>query len=711
MSSRLKLLTFFLSAALTAQNNPNWFNTGTVEGYTSNNYLLGFGIGTTFGESMSKAQEQIASQISSEISSQLNSIEREITANNKSIGSSDIQQSIQVKVNQSISGATVIKQESKNGKFYSAVGLSKSLFISSMKFKILELEETANILFEQAEKGLMNGRFDYYVANRDKYEETLIELSSTAGILRSFGNPISPSFDRNFNGLIEQIKEINLTVDNGNKQTVVLGFPFKDLVTVKASMKYGTRDIPLVNVLVRTKGIEPKELQLRTNGNGVANFRLPASFSDESAKSIRFEIIKSRLPYNGKGFPEPSSARLRFDIVENLPIVFGLNFAGDFYSKKIDSDVKKKITKTITGLGHVISNNGKLLLRNTISVEDPKEVEGKDGTMYLVTGELFVELVSLEKNKVLATLSSESKGLDKRSEKKALEKAVKNIKLSKRNFSKILKEAEDEIIAIMTNESKTHFEAGKSYYNLRKFDLAMTSLSKVYYGDGMIKESSALMEKIRKIIQREEEERIALEIAEKERDRQSRLEQERIRAEAKIQAEKAKADKAWAEMKKAELEKESQEIKANIMKLAQNNNNPSINDVQLDEPFSSLDPYDQIIIFIKSSTDLPKPASIADENNQTIGSWKLGAALTSDGATFSVGKESEYLNFDSDGTFAGFGLNSSWSPLSTDQNKVMIAGKNLNLSLEPLKFYLSFRITGKVYTLVYNRIVEQITAE
>jgi hypothetical protein len=706
MNSKVKIITLFFAVALTAQNNPKWFNTSKVEGYDPEYYLLGFGIGSTFSESISKAQEQIASQISSEISSELNTIEREITANNKSIGSSDIQQSIQVRVNQSISGATVIKQESKNGKFYSAVGLSKSLFISSMKFKVLELEEKANILFEQAENGLKNGRFDYFVANRDKYEQTLIELSSSAGILRSFGNPSTPNIGRNFDGLIEKINELNLSVESGNKQTVVLGFPFKDLVTVKASMKYGTSEIPLVNVLVRTKGISPKELQVWTNGEGFANFRLPASFSDESAKSIRFEIIKSRLPGNGAGLPGASSANLRFTVVNNLPVMFGLEFVDESGSKKAVLDVKKKITKTITGLGHMIADNDKLLLRNTISVESPKEVEGKDGTMYLVTGELFVELISLENNKVLATTSSESKGLDKRSEKKALEKAVKSMKLTKRSFSKILEEAEAELIAIMTNESKSYFEEGKSYYNLSKFDLAMASLSKVYYGNGIINESSALMEKIRQIIQRKEEERIAREMAEKERERQARLEQERIRAEAKIQSEKAKADKAWAEMKKAELEKESQEIKANILKLVQNNNNPAINDVQLDEPYNKLGPYDQIIIFIKSSTDFPIPAIVSEEKNKIIGSWELSAALNNDGATFLVGKEGEYLNFESDGTFSGFGLNSSWSPLTDDSNKVSIAGKNINIALEPQKFYLSFRISGKVYTLVYSRIVE-----
>ena len=704
MISKVKIITLFFAVALTAQNNPKWFNTSKVEGYNPEYFLLGFGIGSTFSESISKAQEQIASQISSEISSELNLIEREISVNNQSIGSSDIKQSIKVKVNQSISGATVIKQQSSKGYYYTAVGLSKSLFISGMQFKLMELQQSAKILYDQAEKGLREGRLGFYYTNREKFAQTLIELSSTAGILRSFGNPIEISIDYNFNELISKIKGINLSVESGNKQTVVLGFSFRDAVSVKATMKYERNEVPLSNVLIRTKGISPKELQGWTNGEGIANFRLPVNFSDQSAKSISFEMIKSRILDKGAGLPEASSVNLRFTMVNNLPVMFGLEFVDESGSKKAVLDAKKKITKTITGLGHIIADNDKLLLRNTISVESPKQIEGKDGTMYLVTGELYVELVSLENNKVLATTSSQSKGLDKRSEKKALEKAVKSMKISKRSFSKILEEAEEELIAIMTNESKLYFEKGKLNYNLRKFGPAMASLSKVYYGEDIINESNNIMEEIRFTIQREEDERIARELAEKDRERQAKLEKERIRAEAKIQAEKAKADLAWAEMKKAEFDKISQEIKVDILKLVQENNNPAINDVQLDEPLNKLDPYDQIIIFIKSSLNSAISEPISDENINIIGSWQLSTALNSDGTTFLIGKEGEYINFNSDGTFIGFGLNTAWSPKVDDSNKVMLGGKNIKIHIESSQLYLSFRISEKVHTLAYNKI-------
>jgi len=34
----------------------------------------------------------------------------------------------------------------------------------------------------------------------------------------------------------------------------------------------------------------------------------------------------------------------------------------------------------------------------------------------------------------------------------------------------------------------------------------------------------------------------------------------------------------------------------------------------------------------------------------------------------------------------------------------MVGGKNIKIHLESLQLYLSFRISGKVHTLVYSRI-------
>lgn len=544
MRNKITIVIFFSFLSLSAQKIPKWFSTGNVKGYTSENYLLGFGVGATLNESISKAQEQIASQINAEISSELNVIEREVTSNNHTISSADVHLSIKININQSISGTTVIKQEFIGGKFYTAVGLYKALYVSSMVFRLQELEETANILYSQAEKGLKSGRLEVYYANKDIYKQTLLDLSSAAGILRSFGNPSIFTVDKTFNQIIGNVSELNLAVESGNKQTVVLGFLFKDPVVVKASMNYEGHDVPLANIQLRTKGISPKEILVWTNGNGIANFRLPANFSDETAKSIQIEVVKSRLPNNGKDFPEASPINLHFAVVDENPITFDLEINDEVGSDKSVTKTKKNIIKTITGLGHFIAPNDKLLLRNTITIEDSKEVEGKDGTMFLVTGELFVELISLENNKVIATLSIESKGMDKQSEIKALEKAIKNMKLSRRNFSKILDEAKGELIAIMTIESEYFLKMGKSDFNLRHFNKAMENLSKVHYGDNFIAESNKLIEDIRLTIQREDEKRIERELAENERERQVMLDAERMRIEAIIQIEKAKIDSA-----------------------------------------------------------------------------------------------------------------------------------------------------------------------
>ena len=45
-------------------------------------------------------------------------------------------------MNQSIAGATILARAVSKGKHYTASGLSKAFFISSLEFKIMELEQT-----------------------------------------------------------------------------------------------------------------------------------------------------------------------------------------------------------------------------------------------------------------------------------------------------------------------------------------------------------------------------------------------------------------------------------------------------------------------------------------------------------------------------------------------------------------------------------------
>ena len=703
----LFLYLFFFNI-VNSQSLPKWYSSGKISGYDSKQYLLGFGVGQDFNEASSKAQEQIAAQIKNQIKSEIKIVEKEVQNNNSSATSSSISQSIKTSVEGSIAGATILARETIKGKHYAAAGISKTIFISSLEFKSMELQQRLNILFEDAQKSISAGQLGYFYKNKSVFEESYLELASTKALLRSFGSPSMSTPNMDFENLINNIREIDLSITDGQKQAVVLGFPFKNQVIVKATMKYNDNTIPLVNFPIRTEGIDPKEIKTWTNSDGLANFRLPASFSENNARSIKFVLVKSQLPGNGKGLPQANSPTLRFTTVKTLPMVFDMEFLDESsVSKKVLSNVRKKVTKTITGMGHSISENDKLLIRNTISVENPKEVEGKDGTMYLVTGELFIELVSLKNNKVIATINSSSKGLDKKSQQKALEKSVKSMKLSKRDFGKLLDQAENEVKNILKESSEDFLQKGEANLKLRKYDEAMKNLINVNYGDKLIVKAKSMMNEIQNLIIKEEEERIFKEAQEKEKERQFALEKERIKAQAKIQSKKLEADKAWALMKKAEFEKQSAELKSLIINTIQNNKYPYINNLELEPPFNSLSPYEQILLFFNlfERSNVKQPMDSEISNEIIIGSWELITALKNDNTIFDTGKDSEFLVFSSSGEFKGFGLSSPYY-LNPGEEKFFLGDKEIMYKIENNSLFLTFRILSEVYTLAYEKIVD-----
>ena len=230
----------------------------------------------------------------------------------------------------------------------------------------------------------------------------------------------------------------------------------------------------------------------------------------------------------------------------------------------------------------------------------------------------------------------------------------------------------------------------------------MENLLNVNFGEEMIVESKELMDEIQATLQKEEEERIQRELEEMEKDRQLKLEQERIKAQAKIQAQKLEADRAWAKMKEAEFKKQSEELKLEIVNSIQNNTNPLINDIKLDTPFNKLSSFDQIILFMQPGIN-NQSLDILLSDSSLVGSWELKTALKNDGSIFETGKDSEFLVFRTDGTFNGFGLNSSWSSI-VNSEKINLGDKEIKFKKENLMIYFTFRISNSLYTLAYSKI-------
>jgi hypothetical protein len=157
-------------------------------------------------------------------------------------------------------------------------------------------------------------------------------------------------------------------------------------------------------------------------------------------------------------------------------------------------------------------------------------------------------------------------------------------------------------------------------------------------------------------------------------------------------------------MKEAQFKKESEKFKPEVFSSIQNNNNPSINSIELDSPFNKLSPYDQIILFLQPSASVDFSNSLSQKIDENlVGSWELTTALKNDGNVFKPGKDSEFLIFRTDGTFNGFGMITLCSS-NIKNDKIILGDKEIKFQKDGKNIYFTYRILNSLYTLAYTKI-------
>ena len=116
--------------------------------------------------------------------------------------------------------------------------------------------------------------------------------------------------------------------------------------------------------------------------------------------------------------------------------------------------------------------------------------------MYQAKTELDLFLKVKASNESVGSISVSANGLDKRSEKKAIRKSYKKLKIGKKQMAKLLADAGEKLDQVNAKTSKEEYKKGKAYYDKGKYREAMRHLSKVTTGNDL-KTAKDLIKKIR----------------------------------------------------------------------------------------------------------------------------------------------------------------------------------------------------------------------
>ncbi len=534
--------------------------------YPANIYITAIGIGDSYENARIEAQKAIASQIEVKIESTISSTQQSIEENDREYYSSVFVSKTKIIVDEmKLRGVQIVREAAEGDKYYALAVLDKDIYTNSLKAELDYYYDKLSVLVNDSKAFLERGNIKTALENLVDAMSIVEEFYPRMVLYNTISiESYKVSGDISINKVLSHIRAIltgiRLKIVSGNDQSNPAGQLLPEPLVVKVICDMRGTEIPLPDMPVIAKYANKEKLGNYTSDeHGLVTIFAESVPTDGDRGRISVYLNLYGLPPILKENLRKTEVEFRYTISEPK---MSLTFAVDIKDERGRAlkKVEGKIERAIKKMGYNIAekDNAMLILEGVVRKGEVKEVDdfAGSGTQYLVTSDLDLSLKETVTDKIIGNLTATGKGLDKRSEKNALEKSYNKIKISERDFSGMIGEAEPELHKIFVGISKGHLENGIALYNSSRYKDALVELSRVTAGEEQIKKAETYITKSKEAIK-----------AEQERRRQFVLEQQKIKAEKEIELARQAANKARAEARKKEAEARISEAKATLAKI------------------------------------------------------------------------------------------------------------------------------------------------
>ncbi|MBT4383999.1 MAG: hypothetical protein HOK52_04670 [Candidatus Marinimicrobia bacterium] len=533
---------------LFAAGEPTWFARGELRQYSIRYNFVGVGEGTTFSSAQSAAQAAIAAQLEVTVASTIEMHTEAIETENSSYFRDTFKQSTESTINQSVKGIEVVKKQKSNGKYYVFAVLNKTQYMNSLKVELDQLWTKISSYVGDARGFTREGRIFPALENYMDVQEFIPGFYTK----KAFYDALSPipfriSQDITMGNVLTEMRDIlsgvKIEVESGNKQSALIGGPLPNPLVFNVYLKQKKNKIPIPGMPLIIKYEDGKVVErVTTNEDGNIESYVIANPTDKKGGKVFARPNLTGLPAFYKGYLKNAEASATYKITDSPPITFTLTIV-DERGRRLKK-VEDKLTKSIEKMGYSVGSDAELALDGNVTIIDEKEVDGKSGRQYLVTAELDMFMVVKMNGDKVASFDARGKGLSKKNIKDANKKALRKLKLSKKNLAGMLAEADEELKRIFKKKSAENLQEGKAFYAQDKLKKAIVPLTKVTHDEGQVDEAIQLISEIKDEINRRESERIARIDAEKRKKREQEMALAQLAADIERARQQAELQKA-----------------------------------------------------------------------------------------------------------------------------------------------------------------------
>jgi len=491
------LLCTILSGSVDAKM-PEWAETNTHPEYPSSRYLLGVGISeSSSDEAKNRARVDVMKQIRVQITSEMVDVQESLQIGEQEYYQNQIRSRTEMLVQETVSGMQVVETTEAEGVFYALAALDRNRFVSGLEQDMEDGVQAINQGMSDADRMVREGRIAPALANLTQAYDRSSKVLSKRVLIRAISSVpfmlegvVGPA--KVLSNMREILAHLRLEKVSGDGQTVepqaALAEPLvARLVVVQTSQE----TTPVEGMTIRFAAVRKKIREVITDKNGSAQTDAMA-YTDRAVGRITARPVLSGIP------PEVSRDLPITEVVfyyaverEGYPVQIAITMEDGAPAPKVEA----KLTKALNKLGYVVDAESPILLKGEVVPGETKEVEGLGGTRVLAKAELDLSVTDLGSGTVLESLIFSGKGMDK-TEKAALRKAVKQIKIKKDRLAPALRNAEQVFSAVRERKAEATFEEGQKLSQTGQYRSALRKLREVPVGTAPFLQAQELIQTI-----------------------------------------------------------------------------------------------------------------------------------------------------------------------------------------------------------------------
>ncbi|MCF7810025.1 LPP20 family lipoprotein [bacterium] len=481
---------------------PGWFTSGTHPRYQTEFYFVGVGSGENYDAAIEAASEQIARQIEVTIENEITNVvsshavddKETITSEYKSIGKSYAKASLK--------GAEVSEKVTSGNTYYALVTIEKDKYATGLLVELDRMHSELQKQYQDSEEMLDSGKIIPAIKVLMETGDTAAQFETRAILYSSItGKQYNTDDVTSSAAILSQIHKIisriKIEKTSGDNQTAMNGRLLPEPLSVRVFMKQKGDAIPLSDLQLCLDDIDGNKLeQQNTDSEGYVSFWHNAVGDDKGKATIAFDL--KMIPAMFKRDFKTIQTTFRYNISPTPSMTFSVHVM-DEEGAPVE-DIEQIVSGSVQKAGHHINENGDFLLSGKVILTDSKMVDGIDGAQYLVSVKLPLSITEKKSGDRIGSIDLTGKGMDKKSEKGAKEKAYKKLNVPKREFQKTLANASVKLKPLLEKSSQNALMEGKKLYELGEYQRALKQLAIVTDGEDNVRESDALIKEIKQRI-------------------------------------------------------------------------------------------------------------------------------------------------------------------------------------------------------------------